>query len=523
MASTKLILSSTTALTAKYGADLTPIANAIEALAAADAARGITSLYVPLDDTAAMQRMGVAPVASSQDQKQIKDAVDSLYRTHNPDYILLLGSLDVIPHQDLDNPLFDPSGNGLDPDAKIASDLPYACEEPYSTTAGGFNSITRVVARLPDITGGSDQSYLAGLLTTAAGAQTRSAADYKPYLGVSTQSWFVSTQDSVTQLFKDSDALQISPNQGPQWTGEQLSSLIHFFNCHGNPSRSQFFGQLGDLEPVSHDAAFVAGKLKDGTVAAMECCYGADLYDPGIGQPPMGNTYLASGAYGYLGSTTVSYGGETSTACADILCWTFLNNVLSGRSLGHALLLARQTFLQASGSAVEPHNAKALAQFILLGDPSIQPVTFNGSLAPAPAPPGPGPALVPKALDVLDTERAQRRRQLFTRGLQIGAQHSPVHKRASRRRTRSLESALQSLAEARSLRDARIMSYSPPREPRESRQIPEELRRRAPWPDGIHAIFGRYGQTRGGQGFVRLLMVQTRNDQVIQLKELHAR
>jgi len=522
MASTKLILTNGAALRAKYGADLTTINNAVQALIASDAAKGITSQYVLLDDTATMQQMGAAPVTNPQDQKQTKDAVDSLYKSQSPAYIVLLGSDDVVPHQNLDNPLFDPTGNGMDPDSTIASDLPYASEEPYSTAAGDFTSITRVVGRLPDVTGGNDQAYLAALLATAANAQTRSVADYRSYLGVSTESWFVSSQDTLNQLFKDNTALQISPNQGPQWTNDQLACLTHFFNCHGNQNQPQFFGQLGDLEPSAHDAAWVSGKLEDGTVAAMECCYGADLYDPGAGQIPMSNTYLASGAYGYLGSTTVSYGGTNASSCADVLCWTFLNNVLGGLSLGRALLQARQSFLQMSGSPVEPHNSKALAQFILLGDPSIQPVTSSGSFTPPAVSAASNAALVPKSTDLLESEREQRRRLLFTRGRQTGAKHRAVRK-TPRKRSTSLENALRALGEARSLRDTHIVSYSVPREPQESKLAPEELRRRAPYPDGMHAVFGRYGQARNGQGFVRLLMVHTKNSQVIAVSELHAR
>jgi hypothetical protein len=41
---------------------------------------------------------------------------------------------------------------------------PYACEAPYGQKAEAFRGQTRVVGRLPDVTGASDPEYLAGLL-----------------------------------------------------------------------------------------------------------------------------------------------------------------------------------------------------------------------------------------------------------------------------------------------------------------------------------------------------------------------
>ena len=66
---------------------------------------------------------------------------------------MILGSVDVIPHQDLVNPAYDPSPDG-DPDRLAPGDLPYACDAPYSTAISDFTGPTRVVGRLPDLTNG---------------------------------------------------------------------------------------------------------------------------------------------------------------------------------------------------------------------------------------------------------------------------------------------------------------------------------------------------------------------------------
>ena len=60
--------------------------------------------------------------------RQNKRAIDAVAKQLRPDYLMLLGSVDVIPHQDMRNPI--PS----DGDPTARGDLPYACEAPYSQT-----------------------------------------------------------------------------------------------------------------------------------------------------------------------------------------------------------------------------------------------------------------------------------------------------------------------------------------------------------------------------------------------------
>lgn len=111
---------------------------------------------------------------------------------------------------------------------------------------------------------------------------------------------------------------------------------------------------------------------------AAECCFGAQLYDPADAnrnQPSICNTYLKKGAYGFFGSTNTAYGPDDDPGDrgADRLCQLFLRSVLDGASLGRAVLEARQHFV-GEVPVLYPIDQKTLAQFILLGDPSIQPV-----------------------------------------------------------------------------------------------------------------------------------------------------
>ena len=50
-------------------------------------------------------------------------------------YLMLLGSIDVIPHQDLRNPVY---ADDKEDDPRAWGDLPYACEAPYSKDVADF-------------------------------------------------------------------------------------------------------------------------------------------------------------------------------------------------------------------------------------------------------------------------------------------------------------------------------------------------------------------------------------------------
>jgi len=192
---------------------------------------------------------------------------------------------------------------------------------------------------------------------------------------VSAEVWKASTALSLTKIFGTSDAMATSPPKGPAWTTTQLGRRVHFINCHGSPSDPNYYGQRGGSYPVAHSAKKIVKKIMKGTVIAAECCYGGQLYDPAHskGQAGICSTYLADGAYGFFGSTTIAYGPSEGNGQADLICQFFLDAVLDGASLGRAALEARQRFA-ALYTHLDPTDLKTIAQFYLLGDPSVQPV-----------------------------------------------------------------------------------------------------------------------------------------------------
>ncbi len=218
----KVIVTNLKALRAKYGATgLTAIRNAVKALIAADKAKGLKTVLVGLDDANTLKKLKVKAVKSAGDPKQNKDAIDGVFRAYTPDYLMILGSIDVVPHQDLINPVYSP---GADDDRLAPGDLPYACEAPYSQKPEDFTGPTRVVGRLPDLTRGTDPAYLISVLDRAARATPGAFASYANYLGISAAVWQNSTRLSLQKTFGSGNALHLSPPDGPNWLPAQLQA-----------------------------------------------------------------------------------------------------------------------------------------------------------------------------------------------------------------------------------------------------------------------------------------------------------
>jgi hypothetical protein len=422
---TKFIVTNVTRLKAKYGTKYAKVEKAVEQLIAADAARGITTTVWDVSSTAQMKEAGGKKVTSSKDARQNKDAVDAIFTHGQPDYLMLLGSIDVIPHQDLKNPM-------KDEDDTAWGDLPYACDHRYSRSVRDFIAPTRVVGRVPDITGAKDPKYLVRLLDVAATWVPLAPSHYDACFALSAEIWKKSTRLSVKKVFGSDKDVFVSPQSGPKWPNGELNPLPHFINCHGASGRMSFYGEdaNGD-QPEAHRTTLVRNNIERGTVAAVECCYGAELYKPDTStsdkEHGICQEYLHEDAYGFFGSTTIAYGPADTMGQADIICAAFLTHVRAGDSTGLAALKARQDFIK-KAKKFDLDDQKTLAQFNLLGDPSIHPVQA-GSKATKKDVARPRGILgvrsavsVAEAQPALDNRHRARRAQLAKRGPQIAAQ-----------------------------------------------------------------------------------------------------
>ena len=368
--SAKLVVTNKKALRDKYGPmGFAKVRAALRRLVLADHRRGITTVVVGLDKAADMAVYSAPPVTSAMDQCQVKDAIDAVCGT-SPDYLLILGAPDIVPHQHLDNPV---PGDG---DPNVPSDLPYACTHPYSRDVSDFLAPSRVTGRLPDVMGGRDADYLVARIDAAVNWTSFSAADYADGFVLGAASWKHSTLTSARKIFTAPRPYESPPTVSPLGAG-LVSKRAHFINCHGATADPHFYGEGHGSFPVSMSAADLHGNLPSGSVASVECCYGAELYNPslavGIG---LCQTYLEEGAYGFFGSTNIAYGPAIGNGASDLIAQFFLRASITGSSLGGAELDARRSFVSAHG-IMSPIDLKTLAQFLLLGDPSIRPVAAS--------------------------------------------------------------------------------------------------------------------------------------------------
>ena len=455
----KVIVTNMTALKQKYGAaGVKSIQGAVKDLIKADKGRGLTTSLIALDDATAMKKLKATPVKNAGSARQNKKAIDGVYQALVPDYLMILGAIDVIPHQDLKNPLYSSDPDG-DDDEFAFGDLPYACDVPYSQDVKDFTGPTRVLGRLPDLTGAQGSpKYIVSLLKTASNWKSSERSEYQNYLGVSAETWLESTAESLTNLFGSAKEMQTSPKKGYKWKPKLINRRVHFINCHGGRAYPNFLGQSvadNDDYPVSHMAAFIGakGNIAEGTVVAAECCYGGELYDPAAAddnQMGICNTYLDKKAYAFFGSTTTAYGPAKGNDQADLICQYFLQRILAGSSTGRAALEARQRFVEKS-SPLSPTNQKTLAQFNLYGDPSISPVSVEssnvavGTKAKAPMKKGIGGAKSIPADSYFNgamaTEIAERRVTLRAKGMML-SQLQPAMSRSETGPPKGVESSL---------------------------------------------------------------------------------
>ncbi len=379
----KVVIAHRGASTAKFGtAGWRRIRHAVTALIAADRARGITTRFYALDSASDAKKVKAQVVTAPGDVAGIKAALDQINTTWQPAYLLLLGGPELIGTVNLTNPLW--TGNPQDdPDRFIPSDLPYACDGPLTFSPGDCRGPTRVVGRLADLVGDRDPEPLLTQLAAAAQGTSLVRRSPQPVFAVSARVWQRSTALSVGALPGAAPDLHTVPTDGPAWTKAQLAPPLHLVNCHGGEFDPKWYGQAAPNNwnlPPAIDAATLPGLVAQGTVVATECCYGIAHWPPSAahGQASVAMTYLRQGAVGVFGSSTVAYGPSASNAYADVLCRLFVAEVLGGASLGRAVLAARQQFVQGQ-AFLDPSDLKTLAQFNLLGDPSVVPLVTSAA------------------------------------------------------------------------------------------------------------------------------------------------
>lgn len=363
----KVLIANVAALKKKYGAGgYRRVKSAVRALVAADKkVRGLKTLLVDISDPIQMRRCRAVAVSKPGDEAQNKNAVDRVYAAMRPHYLVLLDAPDVIPHVLLRSLI------PHDLDRSVPSDLPYACDQQLvRRDIADYASVTRVVGRIPGLTGSNDPRFLISQIRYACTFRSRTREEYLSHLAISASELRKSTEQSADNIFRRPPVILSPPVKSPA-VRRMLAPLSHFINCHGGEGNPNFYGSQTVVSMSSTD---VAKRVRRGTIVSAECCFGAELFSPASrSELPMANAYLDAGAIAFFGSTNIAYGSRDGNGCADLLSQYFLIDVLDGASTGRACLQARQRFVW-SQKMEDPVNLKTVAQFTLFGDPSLQPV-----------------------------------------------------------------------------------------------------------------------------------------------------
>jgi len=377
----KVLITNVLELKQKYGAHgYRRVRGALSDLVAADSSRCLKTQLVDISDPSQMGSYNAKAVTNPCSEVQNKNAIDSIYAAIKPHYLVLVDGPDVIPHILLDNKRI-PG----DEDKNVPSDLPYASDERFTDIkrdAMVYAAATRVVGRLTGVTGSNNPAFLVSQIKNAAIFKSRRRKDYLSHFAISGYSYRKSTERSVDNIFRSARMKISPPTESPKIGKRTMAPLSHFINCDGQKGDPNFYGYRNNQRPVvSMTSEAVVENAKRNTIVAAECCYGAHLFAPTAagGKLPIANAYLKAGAIAFFGSTTVAYGSSDGNGSADLIAQYFLIEVLGGASIGRACLQARQNFVR-SQKMENPVNLKTLAQFILLGDPSLQPVRSEGQV-----------------------------------------------------------------------------------------------------------------------------------------------
>lgn len=491
----KLIVSSKAKMVFKYGSQSSGIEKLLKELTKADKTdKSLDTRVVWVDDAVSCKAAGVKKVTSLS-ERECKRIVDDLYKKLTPAYIVILGAGDVFPFQELNNP-------ADDDDSTVPSDLPYACESPYSRSVHNFTGPARVVGRIPDRPGRQpDISYLETIIRNAMRHKPLPPDEYRKYFSVTAQVWKKSTEMSLQSMFSDATHLVSSPVQNEKtdakYSKTQLKPRTHFYNCHGTPADPCYYGQRGQNFPVALRSTNIKMNITAGTVAAAECCYGAQLYNASNAETQtesICHTYLGNGAVGFVGSSTIAYGPADSNALADLITQFFICNILKGASTGRAFLEARQRFLSESGPQLDPYELKTLAQFYLLGDPSVSPALSDD---------------IATTKILSSNSIANSRLSLQIKGASLQQSIAPSKKMKANPRSGNVKEMNHILAQAGFEKTAKVHVYAVAPKPGAS-PLQKQL-------TGRNARFRTFIQPRKSAGFfdVKVLVVKEEKDQIL--------
>lgn len=358
------------------------------------------STLLVVDDEKSMQPLGLSP-ANPVDPWSIKRILTDFDEvlSHQGEMIgavLIVGGPNVVPFHLLPNPVDDV-------DVEVPSD------NPYATRDENYFIPEWPVGRLPGGTSRNPQSLVKAIRQI--GEQQSSMAHPRPWY----RRWWNSLQDfiqrqrkqvnaswgytaaiwrraslSVFRPIGEPQALYVSPPV--QATTDQASSeetntfpvaRMGYFNLHGLPDSSDWYGQRDPSEPADTQAnlpdypvalrpADVVNSGKAPQIVFSEACYGAHIIAKDF-EEAISLKFLVSGSRAVVGSTCTSYGSvSTPLIAADLLGHAFWKYLQDGLPAGEALRRAKIHLakeMHRRQGYLDGEDQKTLISFILYGDP----------------------------------------------------------------------------------------------------------------------------------------------------------
>jgi len=227
------------------------------------------------------------------------------------------------------------------------------------------------------------------------------------------------------------------------------------------------------------------------------------------------NRYLRLGAYAFFGSSTIAYGPSEGNGSADLICQSFIQRVLAGASTGRAALEARLAFVM-QATHLDPTDLKTLAQFNLMGDPSITVVGKAGHKLNR-------TRIYQRAFEgrAEEVERDQRRQRLARDGAMLDVTTGAAKTRG-RKRTRTSPRIRKALAA--SVRDAGLPPGAPV-----SFDVDDPARRTlgrrvaGTTPSSFHVMQGSAPVEEDGRRRHVVVIATVQDGKIVRLRRLHRR
>jgi len=366
-------------------------------VSAVSSRRDWSALLIYVDDPNCMTTLSLKP-ARPDDPWSIKLALVDLDAVLSRQgemigAVLIIGGPEIVPFHHLPNPVDDV-------DTDVPSDSPYATRDenyfipewPVGRLPGGSSSnpwplleiLKKIVARHQTLAR-QEPWYLRFW------ASLRSRLN--PHPGHALHSWGYTASIwrraslSVFRPIGDPHDMFISPPvQSNQTTAgvkprsqKFPAARLGYFNLHGLPDSSEWYGQRDPADPTGLPDYPVALHPQDVVnggrapqVIFSEACYGANIIHKDI-EEALALKFLASGSQAVVGSTCTAYGSITTPLIAgDLLGHAFWKYLREGLAAGEALRrakihLARE--MHRRQGYLDGEDQKTLISFVLYGDP----------------------------------------------------------------------------------------------------------------------------------------------------------